>query len=262
MQPRLLVVGGGRMGTALVRGLIAAGWSPSEMCVTDTSPERRAALVDELPGVTVSADVVGAEGVVVAVKPDAAEGACRALAPTGAGRVLSIMAGVSLDRLESWLAPGTPVVRAMPNTPAMVGAGVAAIAPGAGADDVAMDWAEGILGAVGTVVRVAELDLDAVTGLSGSGPAYVFLLVEALAEAGAAVGLPSDMSLQLAIGTLAGSARLLVESGERPEELRAQVTSPGGTTEAGLRVLEERGLRVAVTAAVAAATARSRQLGT
>ena len=252
------------MGAALVRGLIGSGWHPTDLAVTELSAPRRDELVDALPGVAISADVVGAAGVVVAVKPDAAEEACRAVATVnidGSAPVLSIMAGVSLGRLESWLAPGTPVVRAMPNTPAMVGAGVAAIAPGSAAGESTMAWAEGVLGSVGTVVRVGEPELDAVTGLSGSGPAYVFLVVEALAEAGVAVGLPVDMSRTLAAGTVAGAARLLVESGEDPEVLRAQVTSPGGTTEAGLRVLEERGLRVAVTAAVAAATARSRQLG-
>jgi pyrroline-5-carboxylate reductase len=264
MQPRLSVVGGGRMGTALVRGLVSSGWRSADVAVAELSASRRAELVDALPGVGISAHVVGGDGVVVAVKPDAAEEACRAVASVnddGARPVLSIMAGVSLRRLESWLAPGTPVVRAMPNTPAMVGAGVAAIAPGSAAGEGAMAWAEDVLGSVGTVVRVGEPELDAVTGLSGSGPAYVFLMVEALAEAGVAVGLPADMSRTLASGTVAGAARLLVESGEDPEALRAQVTSPGGTTEAGVRVLEERGLRVAVTAAVAAAAARSRQLG-
>jgi pyrroline-5-carboxylate reductase len=261
VQPKVSVVGGGRMGTALVRGLLAAGWSSADLAVVELDAGRRAALEGELPGVAVSGAVSPSDGVIVAVKPDGAEPACRAVAAAGAGRVLSIMAGVSLGRLESWLAPATAVVRAMPNTPAMVGAGVAAIAPGSTADEAAMAWAEEILGAVGSVVRVPEQALDAVTGLSGSGPAYVFLLVEALAEAGVAVGLAPEVSLRLATGTLAGATRLLVESGEAPEALRAQVTSPGGTTEAGLRVLEERGVRVAVTAAVAAATARSRQMG-
>jgi pyrroline-5-carboxylate reductase len=149
----------------------------------------------------------------------------------------------------------------MPNTPALVRAGAAAIAAGtaAGPDDLA--WAEGILGSVGVVVRVAEPLLDAVTGLSGSGPAYVFLVAEALIEAGVLVGLSRPVSQALAVQTLLGSARLLAESGDGAEALRAAVTSPGGTTAAGLRALEDRGFRAALLAAVVAATERSRQLG-
>jgi pyrroline-5-carboxylate reductase len=149
----------------------------------------------------------------------------------------------------------------MPNTPALVGAGAAAIAPGSRAEEADLAWAEQVLGAVGTVVRVSEGLLDAVTGLSGSGPAYVFLVAEAMVEAGVLVGLPRDVAQALAFQTLLGSARLLVESGESPEALRGAVTSPGGTTAAGLRVLEGRGVRAAFLDAVAAATERSRQLG-
>jgi pyrroline-5-carboxylate reductase len=261
MQPRLLVVGGGRMGGALVRGLLAAQWRPADIVIVELSADRRSELAPELPGVDIRADVTAADAAVMAVKPDhAAEEACRALAPTGPGRVLSIMAGVPLARLESWFSPSTAVVRAMTNTPATVGAGVSAVAAGSGAGEADMAWAQELLGCVGHVVRLPESSLDAVTGLSGSGPAYVFLMVEALIQAGVAVGLPPEVSRLLAIETVAGAGRLLVESGETPESLRAQVTSPGGTTEAGLRVLEERGVRVAITAAVAAATERSGQL--
>jgi pyrroline-5-carboxylate reductase len=175
--------------------------------------------------------------------------------------VLSIAAGVPLARLEAALGRGLPVVRAMPNTPALVRAGAAAIAPGSAATDDDLAWAEGILGAVGTVVRVPESLLDAVTGLSGSGPAYVFLMVEALTEAGVLVGLPRDVSAALVTQTLLGSARLLTETGDGPEALRAAVTSPGGTTAAGLRALETAGFRAALLEAVAAATARSKELG-
>jgi pyrroline-5-carboxylate reductase len=154
-----------------------------------------------------------------------------------------------------------PVVRAMPNTPALVGAGAAAIAGGTHASDDDLAWAESILGAVGEVVRVPESLLDAVTGLSGSGPAYVFLIAEALIDAGVLAGLPRDVSSRLAIQTLLGSARLLAETGETPDVLRAGVTSPGGTTAAGLRQLEAAGVRSAILEAVAAATARSRELG-
>jgi pyrroline-5-carboxylate reductase len=149
----------------------------------------------------------------------------------------------------------------MPNTPALVGAGAAAIAAGTHAGDEELAWAEEILGSVGVVVRVGETLLDAVTGLSGSGPGYLFLVAEALIEAGVLAGLPRDVSRTLVTQTLLGSARLLAESGDTPEDLRAVVTSPGGTTAAGLRALEVGGVRAAILEAVLAATARSRELG-
>jgi pyrroline-5-carboxylate reductase len=260
MEPQLLVVGGGRMGGALVQGLLAATWSPTDIVIVEPSPDRRSELALQLPGVEVRVDVTAARAAVIAVKPAVGEDACRALSGVGVGRVLSIMAGVPLARLESWLPPAAAVVRAMPNTPATVGAGVSGLAAGSRATEPDLAWAESLLGAVGHVVRLPESSLDAVTGLSGSGPAYVFLVVEALIEAGMAVGLSPEVSRLLATDTLAGAARLLVESGETPQSLREAVTSPGGTTEAGLRVLEDRGVRVAITAAVAAATQRSRQL--
>ena len=262
MTTRLAVYGGGKMGEALVSGLIAAGWAtPAELAVVEPVERRRKELEQHHAGLATAADAAPAEGAVVAVKPNDVEAACRAIGGTEAERVLSIAAGVPLARLEAWLPAGLPVVRAMPNTPALVGAGAAAIAPGgaAGEDDLA--WAERILGAVGVVQRVDEPLLDAVTGLSGSGPAYVFLLAEALVDAGVLAGLTRPVSEALVVQTLLGSARLLAETGQSAEALRAAVTSPGGTTAAGLRVLEERGLRSALIEAVMAATERSRQLG-
>jgi pyrroline-5-carboxylate reductase len=261
VQPKLLVVGGGSMGAALVRGLLAAHWAPADIVIVEQLAERRSVLATMFPGTTVEAEPRDAEAAVLAVKPADAETACRSLAITGCTRVLSIMAGVTLARLESWMAPPCAVLRAMPNTPATVGAGVSAVAGGTAASEGDLVWAEEVLGAVGEVVRVPEASLDAVTGLSGSGPAYIFLVTEALVAAGTAAGLPAEISRRLAVGTVAGAGRLLAESGEPPEHLRAQVTSPGGTTEAGLRVLEEHGLRQALVAAVAAAAERSRQLG-
>jgi pyrroline-5-carboxylate reductase len=175
--------------------------------------------------------------------------------------VLSIAAGVPIAALEDALGAGTAVVRAMPNTPALVGAGAAAIAAGSAATEGDLVWAESVLGAVGEVVRVPEVMLDAVTGLSGSGPAYIFMVAEALIEAGVLAGLPRDVSTTLTVQTLLGSARLLAETGELPEVLRAQVTSPGGTTAAGLHALESAGVRAAFLDAVRAATNRSRELG-
>jgi pyrroline-5-carboxylate reductase len=268
---RLVVVGGGRMGEALVSGLLGAHWAAAdEIVLAEKLDARRAELEGEggltghHPGLAVSAEPVAADGAVVAVKPADVESACRAIAAAGVPRVLSIAAGVPLSRLEEWLrSPGTEVavVRAMPNTPALVGAGAAAIAPGRGAGEADLAWAEGILTAVGTVVRVPESLLDAVTGLSGSGPAYLFLVAEAMMEAGVLVGLPRPVSQQLTVQTLLGSAQLLAQSIEGVEALRAAVTSPGGTTAAGLRALEAGGVRSAILEAVVAATDRSRELG-
>jgi pyrroline-5-carboxylate reductase len=249
------------MGTALARGLVAGGWKPSSIAVADVDPGRRQDLAAEIVGSTVLEAPVLADGAVLAVKPAVAEPACRALAETGTARWLSIMAGVPLARLERWAGGAVRVVRAMPNTPALVGAGMAAISPGERAGEEDLAWAEEVLGAVGQVVRVDEADLDAVTGVSGSGPAYVFLLTEALAEAGMAAGLAPAVSRQLAVQTVAGAGHLLAEPGANPQALRAQVTSPGGTTEAALAVLEDGRLRQLVAEAVAAAAARSRQMG-
>ena len=258
---RLQLVGGGRMGEALLGGLLEAGWAPAaEVRVVEALAPRRDELAERFPGVEVT-DVVGpAEGTVLATKPGDIAAACGGLG-ADAGRVLSIAAGVRLASLEEALPAGTPVVRAMPNTPALVGAGAAAIAGGTSAADDDLAWAESILAAVGTVVRVGEPLLDAVTGLSGSGPAYVFLVAEALVEAGVLVGLPRPVAAELAVQTLLGSARLLAEGDDGPEVLRAAVTSPGGTTAAGLRALEQAGVRAAFLDAVVAATERSRELG-
>jgi pyrroline-5-carboxylate reductase len=256
----LALVGGGRMGAALLGGLLGAGWAPDRLTVVEAVESRRRELSDAFPGVHVAADPPAGGGAVLAVKPADVAAAAAALATAGVERVVSIAAGVRLAALEDALGP-VPVVRAMPNTPALVGAGATAIAAGsrAGEDDLA--WAEEVLGAVGVVVRVPESLLDAVTGLSGSGPAYVFLVAEALIDAGVLVGLPRDLSATLTVQTLLGAARLLAESDDGPEALRAAVTSPGGTTAAGLRALESAGVRAALLDAVSAATERSRQLG-
>jgi len=204
---------------------------------------------------------VEAADVLLAVKPDVAEAVLRTLGATGPRRVLSIVAGISSDRLEAALPPGSVVVRAMPNTPSLVGAGVAGLSGGIGATAADLDWAEGILSAVGTVVRVPERQLDAVTGISGSGPAYVFLMAEAMIEAGVTAGLSRDVSRTLVVGTLLGASRMMDETGQDPAELRAAVTSPGGTTAAAVRTLEFKAVRSAFIEAVAAAVERSRQLG-
>ena len=255
MAPKLLLVGGGKMGSALLSGLVAAGWAPiADLAVSDPDPVQRARLEGAHPGLEVVSGPVDAADILLAVKPDVAEAALRALGVSGPRRVLSIVAGVSSDRLEASLPDGSVVVRAMPNTPSLIGAGVAA-----SSDD--LDWAEGILSAVGMVVRLPERHLDAVTGISGSGPAYLFLVAEALIEAGVTAGLSRDVSRQLVVGTLLGASKMLDETGQEPADLRAAVTSPGGTTAAAVRTLEFKAVRSAFIEAVAAATERSRQLG-
>lgn len=261
----LTVVGGGKMGEALVSGLLRTGWGdPATIAVVEIDPLRRAELAGRHPGLRLErtvADAASPGDAVVAVKPADVESVCVALARAGVARVLSIAAGVSLASLESWLENPIPVVRAMPNMPALIGAGAAAIAGGRAAGPEDLAWATGVLEAVGTVVTLPESSLDAVTGLSGSGPAYVFLLAEALIDAGVLVGLSRPVARQLAVQTLVGSARLLDDTGEEPAALRAAVTSPGGTTAAGLRALEAGGIRHAVLEAVAAAAERALQLG-
>jgi pyrroline-5-carboxylate reductase len=263
---RLAVIGGGRMGEALVAGLVEAGWDPNDLGIVETSASRREQLGRVLPGVAVTGMPLVAEGVVIAVKPGDVPAACEGLAHAGVQRVLSIAAGVSTATIERSLGSGgisgvpIGVVRAMPNTAAIVGRGASAVAAGSGATDDDVAWAVAILSSVGTVVTVPEHLMDAVTGLTGSGPAYLFLVAEALIDAGVLVGLPRDAATSLTRQLFAGVAALLAGD-ESPDALRAQVTSPGGTTAAGLRALEDRAVRAAFLAAVEAATARSAELG-
>jgi pyrroline-5-carboxylate reductase len=258
---RLAVVGGGNMGAALVGGLLAAGWAAAdELAIVEVALARRDALVRLFPGVTVVEATPACDAALIAVKPGDAPTATAVAAAAGARRVLSIAAGVGTATLQAAAGDTVAVVRAMPNTPALVGQGAAAICGGPTASDADLDWAEGILGAVGTVVRVPEAQLDAVTGLAGSGPAYLFLVAEALTDAGVVAGLTRPVAEALVSQLLVGSAALLADRGD-PAALRAMVTSPGGTTAAGLRVLEEHGVRSALIEAVVAATERSRELG-
>lgn len=265
--PKLQIIGGGKMGEALLAGLLSAGWAePNQVRMVEPVRQRARELGRLYDGVEVSDSPGPAAGHVLAVKPDDVPAACRDLPEAFVGEdgpapLLSIAAGVATGRIEPLLPEGTPVVRAMPNTPALVGAGAAAITPGAHATSQHLDWAEKILGAVGSVVRVKESQMDAVTGLSGSGPAYVFLVAESLTEAGVLAGLPRPISAQLVADTLLGAARLLTQSDQGPEALRAAVTSPGGTTASGLRSLEQAGVRAAFLDAVMAATTRSQELG-
>jgi pyrroline-5-carboxylate reductase len=260
MAYTLVVVGGGNMGAALAHGLLAGGLDPSELAVVEVLASRREELARQLSGVAVLDSVPPCGAAVIAVKPPDVPAAVARAVAAGATRILSIAAGVTLAALEAASGPGAVVVRAMPNTPALVGQGAAAISGGTGATEDDLAWAEQVLGSVGTVVRVPEAQLDAVTGLVGSGPAYVFLVAEALMDAGVSAGLPRATAEALVRQLLVGAAALLA-GGEAPAALRAGVTSPGGTTAAGVRVLEERAVRAALIDAVAAATERSRELG-
>ena len=262
---RLALLGGGKMGEALLAGLLDAGWDAGSVTVAEVDADRRRVLEERFKGIRVAPSaawaVADAEVVVVAVKPvDVPTALEQALPSLEADTlVLSIAAGVRLATVEAAVGD-RPVVRAMPNTAALVGRAATAIAGGRHATDAHLVLAERVLGAVGVVVRVPEGHLDAVTALSGSGPAYVFLVAEALIDAGVLAGLPRPTAEILTRETLLGASTLLAE-GEPPEALRAGVTSPGGTTAAGLHVLEQRGVRAAILDAVRAAAARSRELG-
>jgi pyrroline-5-carboxylate reductase len=259
---RLCVVGGGRMGRALVAGLLRSGWiEPSDIAIAERYEGVRHDLQHRFPDIEVSADVVPATSAVLAVKPADAPEAAELIRKQGIGRVVSIVAGVKIAVLQTHLGEEAVVLRAMPNLPAVVGAAASGLAGGTTAREEDYAWAEGILSAFGVVARVTEPLLDAVTGLSGSGPAYVLLLAEALIEAGVVQGLDREVSRLLATQTLLGTARMLSELGDPAEDLRAAVTSPGGTTAAGLRELERGGFRSAVIEAVAAAADRARELG-
>lgn len=248
------------MGQALLQGMIGSDWATAdELAVVEVLPDQRERLAAQFPSLTVIDRPLPEIDAVLAVKPYLVTDVCRSLSKPG--RVLSIAAGITIAAMESALPAGTPVVRAMPNTPALVGAGAAALAGGSSAADADVEWASAILASVGDVVLVAESMLDAVTGISGSGPAYVFLMAEAMTDAGVAVGLTRDVAALLARQTIYGAGRMMVETGADPVELRAGVTTPAGTTAAGLAALEERGYRAAVAGAVRAATERSIELG-
>lgn len=256
------MIGGGKMAEALLGGMVEQGWADAAaLHVVEPSAARRAELASAIPGLSIGDAPVPEVDAVLAVKPDIVATVLPGLAAAGVRRVVSIAAGVRAATIEAGLAEGAVVVRCMPNTPALVGQGAAAVAAGAHAGPADLEWASEILSAVGTVVVVDEADLDAVTGLSGSGPAYVFHLVEALIAAGVAEGLDPATADALARQTLLGAATLLSTSGEDPAVLRENVTSKGGTTAAGLAVFASADFIGLVADVVRAAAERSRELG-
>ena len=264
-RPTVAILGAGAMGEALLRGLLTAGWTPDSIGVAARRPERAEA-VEAATGCRVSLDpveaVAGRSVIVVATKPRDVAGLldqiAKAVAPPQV--VVSVAAGVPIQEFEKRLGE-IAVVRAMPNTPALVGEAVTAVAAGTHANDDAVDAAVSVLSAVGKVRRLDESLIDAATAVSGTGPAYVFLLAEALIEAAVREGLPRDVAETLVHQTVRGAGHLLTDSDKNAAELRSQVTSPGGTTAAAVHVLEESGFRALVEDAVRAAAERARQLG-
>ena len=263
---KLGLIGCGKMASALVRGVLHARvWAPSDVLGSDCVSEAAAALAADT-GIRVvgsNAEVVaGSDVLLLCVKPQDALSALKEAQVGLVGKlVISIAAGVSLAALQEAAGPGARVVRVMPNTPALVHRGASVFALGATAlpEDAAV--VERLFGAVGFVGKVKEPLLDAVTGLSGSGPAYGFLMIEALADGGVLMGLPREMSIRLAAQTLAGAAEMVLQTGLHPAVLRDQVTSPGGTTIAGLEAMEKAGVRAGLLQAVRSATERSQALG-
>ncbi len=264
---KLGFLGGGNMAAALVRGLCSSkAVAPSDLMASDVKAERLRYLYDT-HGIRTTTDnhelVRFADVVVLAVKPQVVDKVLDAIrGDVDQGHlVVSVAAGVPLAAIEARLPPGTRGIRSMPNTPATALAGATAISRGSFATDADMATAEALFAAVGRVVTLDETLLDAVTGLSGSGPAYVMLIIEALADGGVKVGLHRDTALLLAAQTVYGSAKLLLETGEHPGRLKDMVTSPGGTAIAGLHTLESGGLRRTLIDAVETATLRAATLG-
>lgn len=263
---KLAVLGCGKMGEALVAGLIGSGWrSPDEIMVTARS-EPRLAELNEAHGVEGTLDnaaaVAGASVIVLSVKPQDIEVLLSDISDhvTPEQTILSVCAAIPTSFIESRLSQQVPVVRAMPNTPSVVHEGMAGLAAGKYAEDKHLAIAAEVLGHVGRVVTVAEEYLDAVTAISGSGPAYFALLAEAMIEAGILLGLAREISTDLVVQTMLGSAKMLRDEHMHPVELREMVTSPGGTTIRAIRVLEQSGVRAAFLNAIQAAMERSKEL--
>ena len=264
---RIAVVGGGRIGEALIAGLRESGTESSDIVVVEAVQARADELAKKYNVLATSLDIgcEGADVIVVAVKPQDVPAVVDRIGDAISDSVhesivVSLAAGVPTQVLENKLSAGSPVLRVMPNTAMLVGHGVSAVCKGRYARDEHLEQVVTIMESVGLVVVVSEAQMDAVTAISGSGPAYFFLLAEAMIDAGVERGLPRDVAVKLATGTALGAGAMLTGGGEGPAELRYNVSSPGGTTAAAIRTLEARGLRAAVADAVEAATDRSRAL--
>lgn len=265
MRPSVAVIGAGAMGEAIIRGLIGAGWDPADVTAADTDQAKLSNLATDLgipTTVDAAAAAAGRQVLAVVVKPNHVVAVVERLAGAVDTEqvVLSVAAGIPISTYESRL-PGVPVVRAMPNTPALLGSGAAAIAGGAHAQRTHIDRAAAVLGAVGVVVEVPEEQIDAVTAVSGSGPAYVFLLAEAMQAAAQAEGLDGPTAERLVNATILGAGRMLSETEADAATLRERVTSPNGTTAAALAVFESANFRELVADAIHRARVRSEELG-
>ncbi|AXB46636.1 pyrroline-5-carboxylate reductase [Amycolatopsis albispora] len=261
----IAVLGAGKIGEALLSGLLHGGRKPGELLFTERYPERAEELTRRygVRGVDVPEAAKLADVLIVAVKPQDIEPLLDELGPLLRPEtlVVSLCAGLPTALYERRLAEGTPVVRVMPNTPMVVGAAMSAISPGRYATPEHLALVEELLACVGSVVRVPESQQDAVTALSGSGPAYFFFLVEAMIDAGILLGLPRNIAEKLIVQSAVGAAKMLAETGEHPVTLREAVTSPAGTTINAIRELENHGVRAALLAAIEAARDRSVELG-
>jgi pyrroline-5-carboxylate reductase len=267
LEKKIAFLGGGNMAEALIKGMIVSGTAkPENILAADVSAERLEHLQKNYRIIIQKKnnDAVREAGIIIlSVKPQVIEKVLAEIAPVVDDKklIISIAAGVSLAKIENALKKGSRVVRVMPNTPALVLAGVAALTRGNSATNEDVSFAKVIFDSVGRSVVVDEKLMDAVTGLSGSGPAYVFMIIDALSDAGVKVGLPRQLALELAAQTVYGSAKMVLETKEHPAKLRDMVTSPGGTTIEGLHALEKGKLRATLMNAVEAATARSKELG-
>ena len=264
MGETVAVLGAGKMGEALLSAMVRSGRPASSLLFTERHPDRAAEITERLGIEAVSTAVAAerADTLLVAVKPQEIGALLDDLAPVVTPRnlVISIAAGIPTTAIEKRLADGTPVVRVMSNTPVFVDEAMSAISAGAHAGEEHLQHTEDLLRPVGKVIRLPESQLDAVTALSGSGPAYFFFLVEAMIDAGILLGLPRAIAAELIVQTAYGSAVMLRDSGEHPVQLREAVTSPGGTTIAAIRELENHGVRAALLSALEAARDRSREL--
>jgi pyrroline-5-carboxylate reductase len=265
-ERKIAVLGAGKIGEALISGLLSSGWRvPGDIVASSRRPERVAELTDRhgIVATLVNAEAIaGAALIVISVKPQDIESLLGEIGPliSDEQTVLSVAAAIPTATIERHLAPNVPVVRAMPNTPSIVHEGVAGLCAGAHADDAHVTLAEEALAHLGAVVRVPEKLMDAVTAVSGSGPAYFALLAEAMIEAGLLLGLSREISTQLVVQTMLGTAKQLRDEKMHPVELREMVTSPGGTTIAAIRELEIAGVRAAFLNAIQAAMMRAREL--
>jgi len=261
---RLAILGGGKIGEALLSGLLRGPLAVDQIVVSEHNPDRARYLAEtySVRALSVQDAVRASDVLLIAVKPQDIATLLAEIAPHAQSQVvISVAAGITTERIESVLPPGTPVVRTMPNTPALVDQAMTAISPGVHATEEHLAVAESVLASVGRVIRVPEAQLDAVTALSGSGPAYFFFLVEAMIDAGILLGLPRTVAAELIVQTALGSATMLRDTGEHPVQLREAVTSPGGTTIMAIRELERHGVRAALLAAIEAARDRSVELG-